>query len=61
MFDKLEVLLALALARRHERVERLGESTLRTVGLHLVAELHHELAQRLELRSEEQRLNSSHT
>ena len=43
-----EVLLALALARRHERVERLGESTLRAVGSS-VAELHHELAQRLEL------------
>ena len=44
-----EVLLALTLARRHERVERLGECALRAVGLHLVAELHHELAQRLEL------------
>ena len=45
-----EVLLALALTSRHKRVERLSQCALRSVGLHLVSELHYKLAQRFQLR-----------
>ena len=42
-----EILLALALTSRHKRVERLRQCALSAVGLHLISELHHKLAQRL--------------
>ena len=44
------ILLTGAFGIRHQRIQRLGDGTLRATGLHLITELRHKLAQVLEFR-----------